>query len=115
MLLLLLRLLDNDIGNLFPQKCNLQLAYWRCSVLKINFWRDFLLFSQPTYYLLEKRKIMDEITKKKISYKLKGKKKQARTKLLIGQAMSGKQKTQEHKDAISLGMTDYWKKRKNNN
>jgi len=34
---------------------------------------------------------MDEVTKKKISYKLRGQKKQARTKLLISRALTGKQ------------------------
>ncbi|EXY19537.1 hypothetical protein [Bacteroides fragilis] len=51
---------------------------------------------------------MDEIIKKKISYKLRGRKKQARTKLLISRAMSGKPKTEQHKQAISESMKRYW-------
>lgn len=55
---------------------------------------------------------MNEITKKKIAYKLRGRKKQARTKWLISQAMSGKQKTDQHKQAISVAMLLHWKNKK---
>lgn len=55
---------------------------------------------------------MDEITKKKIAYKLRGRKKQARTKWLISQAMSGKQKTDQHRQAISTAMLMYWQNKK---
>lgn len=56
---------------------------------------------------------MDEITKKKIAYKLRGRKKQARTKWLISQAMLGIQKTDEHKQAISIAMLVFWNNKKN--
>jgi hypothetical protein len=52
---------------------------------------------------------MNEATKKKISYKLRGKKKSARTKWLISIAMRNKKKTEEHKEAISLSMLEFWK------
>ncbi|MCD7938935.1 MAG: hypothetical protein LUH50_02025 [Bacteroides intestinalis] len=55
---------------------------------------------------------MDEVTKKKISYKLRGQKKQARTKLLISRALTGKQKTEEHRQAISAAMFMFWKNKK---
>lgn len=51
---------------------------------------------------------MDAITKNKIAYKLRGKKQKARTKMLISRAMSGKSKTEEHKQAISDAMKRYW-------
>lgn len=56
---------------------------------------------------------MDEITKRKIAYKLKGIKKPARTKWLISQAMRGKLKTDQHKQAISVAMLVFWKNKKN--
>jgi hypothetical protein len=53
---------------------------------------------------------MDEATKKKISSTLRGrKKKSARTKWLISIAMKNKKKTEEHKEAISLSMLEFWK------
>lgn len=51
---------------------------------------------------------MDAITKNKIAYKLRGRKKMARTKMLISRAMSGKSKTEKHKQAISDAMKRYW-------
>lgn len=51
---------------------------------------------------------MDEYIKKKISNKLKGRKKSDKTKDLISKAMKGKAKSQEHKEAISHGMKRYW-------
>ena len=51
---------------------------------------------------------MDELTKRKISNKLKGRKKAARTKWLISQSMRGKVKTEQHKLAISEAMRIYW-------
>lgn len=54
---------------------------------------------------------MDEYIKRKISNKLKGKKKSNKTKDLISKAMKGKAKSQEHKEAISYGMKCYWHKR----
>lgn len=55
---------------------------------------------------------MDEITKRKIAYKLKGQKKQARTKELISRSMKGREKTEEHKKAISAAMAEFWRKKK---
>lgn len=55
---------------------------------------------------------MNEITKKKISCKLKGRKKLARTKFLISEALKDKEKTGAHKEAISLGMIEFWKRKK---
>lgn len=51
---------------------------------------------------------MDEVTKKKIAYKLRGRKKMVRTKMLISRSMSGRSKTDEHRRAISEGMKRYW-------
>ncbi|WP_302460397.1 hypothetical protein [Bacteroides clarus] len=51
---------------------------------------------------------MNELTKKKIASKLKGRKKAARTKWLISQSMRGKVKTEQHKQAISESMRLYW-------
>lgn len=53
---------------------------------------------------------MNEYIKRKISDKLKGKKKSDKTKELISKAMRGKTKSQEHKEAISYGMKRYWYK-----
>lgn len=53
---------------------------------------------------------MDEYIKRKISNKLKGRKKNNKTKDLISKAMKGKVKSQEHKEAISYGMKRYWYK-----
>ncbi len=55
---------------------------------------------------------MNEYIKRKISNKLKGRKKSKKTKELISEAMKGKNKSQEHKDAISYGMKCYWQKHK---
>lgn len=52
------------------------------------------------------------MVKRKIAYKLKGRKKQAKTKLLISQSMKGKAKTEKHKEAISMGMKLFWLKNK---
>lgn len=55
---------------------------------------------------------MDEYIRKKISDKLKGRKKCQNTKAQISQAMKGKSKSQQHKEAISHGMIKYWHKLK---
>lgn len=57
---------------------------------------------------------MDELTKKKISMKLKGKKKLATTKYRISRAMRGKKKSEKHKENISIAMNEYYNKKKNN-
>ena len=51
---------------------------------------------------------MNELTKRKIASKLKGRKKAARTEWLISQSMRGKVKTEQHKQAISESMRLYW-------
>lgn len=58
---------------------------------------------------------MDEQTKRKISYKLCGRKKPARTKWLISKTMKGKQKSEQHKQAISEAMKLFWQQYKKNN
>ena len=51
---------------------------------------------------------MNEQTKRKISYKLRGRKKPARTKWLISKTMTGIQKSEQHKQAISEAMKLFW-------
>lgn len=51
---------------------------------------------------------MDEQTKRKISYALRGRKKFTNTKKLISQALKNKPKTKQHKVAISKSMKAYW-------
>lgn len=51
---------------------------------------------------------MDELTKRKIAYKLRGRKKSARTKWLISNTMRGKEKSKQHKQAISEAMKLFW-------
>lgn len=58
---------------------------------------------------------MDEQTKRKISYKLRGRKKPSRTKWLISKTMKGKQKSELHKQAISEAMKLFWQQYKKNN
>lgn len=58
---------------------------------------------------------MDEQTKRKISYKLRGRKKPVRTKWLISKTMKGKQKSEQHKQAISEAMKLFWQQYKKNN
>lgn len=55
---------------------------------------------------------MNELTKRKISLKLKGRKKLATTRKRISQALKGKKKSEDHKHNISEGMTTYWSIRK---
>ena len=56
---------------------------------------------------------MDEQTKRKIAYTLRGRKKSATTKKLISQALKNQPKTKQHKEAISKGMKAYWLKKNN--
>lgn len=56
---------------------------------------------------------MDEQTRRKIAYTLRGRKKTATTKKLISQALKNQPKTKEHKQAISEAMKALWQ-RKNN-
>lgn len=56
---------------------------------------------------------MDEQTRRKIAYTLRGSKKSATTKKLISQALKNQPKTKEHKQAISEAMKALWQ-RKNN-
>ena len=56
---------------------------------------------------------MDEQTRRKIAYTLRGRKKSATTKMLISQALKNQPKTKEHKQAISEAMKALWQ-RKNN-
>ena len=55
---------------------------------------------------------MKEEVKKKISYKLKGRKKGATHRKRIAQAMKRLERTEEHNRAISEAMKIIWKKRK---
>ena len=55
---------------------------------------------------------MNEQTKRKIAYALRGRKKSATTKL-ISQALRNQPKTKQHKQAISEAMKALWQ-RKNN-
>ena len=56
---------------------------------------------------------MDEQTKRKISYSLRGRKKSATTKKLISQALSNRRKTKQHRKAIAEAMKSYWLKKNN--
>lgn len=58
---------------------------------------------------------MDELTKRRIANKLRGRKKLPRTKWLISKAMKGKQKSEQHKQAISEAMKLFWQQYKKNN
>lgn len=57
---------------------------------------------------------MNEQTRKKISYKLRGRRKSATTRKLISQALRGRTKTGQHRAAISEAMVAYWKIKKTN-
>lgn len=63
---------------------------------------------QLTYYLYLNKILseikMNELMKKKISYKLRGRKKSATTKKLISQALTGRKLSEEHKKKISESM-----------
>ncbi len=56
---------------------------------------------------------MDEQTRRKIAYALRGRKKLTNTKKLISQALRNQPKTKQHKQAIAEAMKAYWQ-RKNN-
>ena len=57
---------------------------------------------------------MNEQTRRKISYKLRGRRKSATTRKLISQALRGRIKTGQHRAAISEAMVAYWKIKKTN-
>lgn len=57
---------------------------------------------------------MNEQTRRKISYKMRGRKKSATTRKLISQALRGRAKTGQHRAAISEAMVAYWKIKKTN-
>lgn len=57
---------------------------------------------------------MNEQTRRKISYKLRGRKKSATTRKLISQALRGRAKSGQHRAAISEAMVAYWKIKKTN-
>lgn len=52
---------------------------------------------------------MNEQIRRKISYKLRGRRKSATTRKLISQALRGRAKTNQHRAAISEAMVEYWK------
>ena len=56
---------------------------------------------------------MNEQTKRKIAYALRGIKKSATTKKLISQALRNQPKTKQHKQAISEAMKALWQRRNN--
>jgi hypothetical protein len=58
---------------------------------------------------------MNEQTRRKISYKLRGRRKSATTRKLISQALQGRVKTGQHRAAISEAMVEYWNKKHKNN
>lgn len=58
---------------------------------------------------------MNEQTKRKISYALRGRKKLVKTKKLISQALKNQPKTKQHKEAISQAMKAYWLNKNNGN
>lgn len=57
---------------------------------------------------------MNEQIRRKISYKLRGRRKSATTRKLISQALRGRAKTNQHRAAISEAMVEYWKNKNNN-
>ena len=57
---------------------------------------------------------MNEQIRRKISYKLRGRRKSATTRKLISQALRGRAKTGQHKTAISEAMVEYWNKKHKN-
>ena len=58
---------------------------------------------------------MDEVTKKRISMSMRGKKKTATHRKHISQSMKKVKMTEEHKAAISEAMKISWRKRKEGN
>ena len=57
---------------------------------------------------------MDEQIRRKISQKMRGRKKSTTTRKLISQALRGRAKTGQHRAAISEAMVKYWKNKNNN-
>lgn len=57
---------------------------------------------------------MNEQIRRKISYKLRGRRKSANTRKLISQALQGRAKSNQHRAAISEAMVKYWKNKNNN-
>lgn len=58
---------------------------------------------------------MNEQIRRKISYKLRGRRKSATTRKLISQALRGRVKSNQHRAAISEAMVEYWNKKHKNN
>ena len=58
---------------------------------------------------------MNEQIRRKISYKLRGRRKSATTRKLISQALRGRLKSNQHRAAISEAMVEYWNKKHKNN
>ena len=58
---------------------------------------------------------MNEQIRRKISYKLRGRRKSATTRKLISQALRGRVKSNQHRTAISEAMVEYWNKKHKNN
>ena len=56
---------------------------------------------------------MEDLIRKKISYRLRGRPKSATTRKLISQALRGKKKATHHRQAIAEAMVEYWKKKNN--
>ena len=59
--------------------------------------------------------MMNEQIRRKISYKLRGRRKSATTRKLISQALRGRVKSNQHRAAISEAMVEYWNKKHKNN
>lgn len=57
---------------------------------------------------------MNEQIRRKISYKLRGRRKSATTRKLISQALRGRAKSNQHRAAISEAMVKYWRNKNNN-
>lgn len=57
---------------------------------------------------------MNEQIRRKISYKLRGRRKSATTRKLISQALLGRAKSNQHRAAISEAMVECWKKKLKN-
>lgn len=57
---------------------------------------------------------MNEQIRRKISYKLRGRRKSATTRKLISQALRGRAKSNQHRAAISEAMVECWKKKLKN-
>ena len=85
-----------------------------CSIKKIppKIFPVFLENLLSTDYLFIKREIMKEETKRKISYKLRGRKKSATHRKNISLAMRRVKRSEEHNKAISEAMKIIWKKRR---